>query len=104
MKDEMESNGPDSVDEDSFPILEGEKMCPRCEDCQVAVVPCWKVGFGFQAIRSALGLRGARGAWFCKGGCIKKGEHKHGRKVIWVGRPPRGSRDWSFIGWGKAGP
>lgn len=75
------------VGEDSFPILEGEKMCLRCKCCQVGVAPygppvqVGRLRIGFLPEPSSLlpepsgHTSGELEAWFCKGGCDDNGQH-----------------------------
>jgi hypothetical protein len=75
------------VDEDSLPILEGMRMCPRCMDCTVGVgsysPPFESLGHQARYLPLASSLRpeptsdplGEPEAWYCAGGCNEKGEH-----------------------------
>jgi hypothetical protein len=77
---------------DEFPIVDGERMCPRCMCCSVGVgsydPPQALPGPRFtslQIIPTASSLRHEPGpssgteAWYCSGGCDKKGEHSHSK-------------------------
>lgn len=70
-----------------FPMLEGQRMCPRCKCCSVGVAPynppdkfpapgIVEIRFVPEAA-SLLSQPSGNGdeAWFCKGGCNRKGAH-----------------------------
>ena len=77
---------------DEFPVMDGERMCPRCMCCSVRVgsydPPQLLPGLrftSFQFVPVATSLHhdpdpssGSSEAWYCRGGCNDKGEHsKH---------------------------
>jgi hypothetical protein len=80
---------PDSVflSPDDFAMREGERMCPRCGCCSVGVAsydPTDRASLPrivemrfIPEVASLLPEPSGNGdeAWFCKGGCNRKGEH-----------------------------
>jgi len=72
---------------DDFPIREGQRMCPRCQDCTVGVAPYeppveflgsrlrWLRYIPLAASLVSEPTGSGDEAWFCKGGCNEKGEH-----------------------------
>ncbi len=101
MESATESNERDYIDDASFPILEGQKMCPRCTCCLVRVAR-WVL----EARYYFIGPDGhdhpdARNAWVCVGGCDQHG--KHTRDWRWARTLKRlpASAGWTFIGWVK---
>lgn len=100
MIDPSGSDDREYADEDAFPRLEGKKMCPRCTCCEVGVgtfEPLVIPGVGtyerlvtpywYLHVYSPLlpepdpNLSAKWQAWFCKGGCDKKGKHGKGRSI-----------------------
>ena len=80
------------IDAEVFPILEGERMCPRCSCCTVGVGPYeppWEVSsWEDRFIPSASSLvpepsadpSAPPEAWYCRGGCDENGSHAEGRR------------------------
>ena len=79
---------PDFVDENSFPVREGERMCPRCMCCSVLLGAAAPIELHLPSVLRAMILCFAdeqqfldshpngRKAWFCKGGCNEDGAHQ----------------------------
>jgi len=76
---------------EEFPIVDGERMCPRCMCCSVGVgsydpSPPRPVGrftiLGFvpqvSSLRPEPDPSAESEAWYCRGGCNEKGEHSKG--------------------------
>ncbi len=93
MKDASGQNDREYANEDDFPLFDGRKMCPRCSRCE----GCCEVGVGtFEPFKNSSVLRARYvgsscllrepdpnlpakwQAWFCKGGCDKKGKNHKG--------------------------
>lgn len=106
---------PADIDSDSFPILEGLQMCPRCQCCEVRtarwLTPAEQERFGHLVIARVrmlptVGPNGfehpaARDAWFCTGGCDEKGKHPDERRRKSTRTAVQHFLDWTFIGWVK---
>src|SRR5712692_2630428 len=86
---------------EEFPILDGERMCPRCMCCSAGVggydpPPMPEIGVSQRAIEGLLVIYGhlplssslvrepspdpssGPEAWYCRGGCDEKGMHSKG--------------------------
>ena len=86
---------------DEFPVMDRERMCPRCMCCSVGVgsydPPQLLSGprlTSLQFIPEATSLRrepdpsSGSEAWYCRGGCDEKGQHSHSKDWAAKHLPP----------------
>jgi hypothetical protein len=73
---------------DEFPVMDGERMCPRCRCCSVVVgsyhqpqaLPGDRLRLSkfipqISSLRREPDPSSGPEAWYCRGGCDKNGEH-----------------------------